>query len=238
MLAGPWPPVLATRGSGGKSGVHAHHGIHLVIAIRGDLRFRAGGRWRSAAGVITPPDVAHEIDATGRDVLIVFVDPESRIGAALEASLAGRVRAIDRTERRALALDVAPIELMHLGAERWLEDVTRALGLDLPSAPKRVHPRVRRALAKLSEGAEPKLDSLARSVGLSPSRFMHAFTASVGIPLRPYVAWLRLQRAAAEIVRGRPLTEAAATAGYSDAGHMTRSFRAMLGMTPSMLRPR
>lgn len=66
---------------------------------------------------------------------------------------------------------------------------------------------------------------------------MHAFTASIGIPLRPYLAWLRLQRAAGEIVRGVPLSSAAAAAGFSDAAHMSRTFRRMLGMAPSMLQP-
>jgi transcriptional regulator GlxA family with amidase domain len=65
---------------------------------------------------------------------------------------------------------------------------------------------------------------------------MHAFTESIGIPLRRYLAWLRLQRAAAAIVGGTPLAEAALAAGFSDAAHMSRTFRAMLGMTPSSLR--
>ena len=37
------------------------------------------------------------------------------------------------------------------------------------------------------------LDAVAARVGLSPSRFLHLFTMSVGVPLRPYVLWLRLQ---------------------------------------------
>ena len=67
---------------------------------------------------------------------------------------------------------------------------------------------------------------------------MHAFTDSVGIPLRPYLQWLKLQRAAAAIAAGKPLAEAAHAAGFSDAAHMTRTFRKTLGTTPSALRPR
>ena len=80
------------------------------------------------------------------------------------------------------------------------------------------------------------LEVLAGAVGLSPSRLMHVFTSSVGIPLRPYLAWLRVQRAAIEIVSGNSLTEAAITAGFSDAAHMSRTFRRMLGIPPSLLR--
>ena len=57
------------------------------------------------------------------------------------------------------------------------------------------------------------------------------------LPVRPYLAWLRLQRAAAAIVAGTPLATAALDAGFADAAHMSRTFRRMLGMAPSMLRP-
>lgn len=84
--------------------------------------------------------------------------------------------------------------------------------------------------------ADTSLEALAARVGLSPGRLMHVFTASIGTPLRPYLAWLRLQRAAAAIVGGMSLTEAAAAAGFSDGAHMSRTFRRMLGLPPSALR--
>ena len=58
---------------------------------------------------------------------------------------------------------------------------------------------------------------------------MHVFTESIGIPLRPYLSWLRVQRAAMAIVNGSLLGEAAHTAGFADASHMTRTFKRMLG---------
>jgi transcriptional regulator GlxA family with amidase domain len=66
---------------------------------------------------------------------------------------------------------------------------------------------------------------------------MHVFTTSVGTPLRPYLAWLRVQRAAMAIISGNSLTDAAHTAGFSDAAHMSRTFTRMLGIAPSLLRP-
>lgn len=65
-----------------RSGKHAHHALHFVLALAGELRARVGERWEVAAGVITAPDAAHEIDAGSREVLIVFLDPESHAGAA------------------------------------------------------------------------------------------------------------------------------------------------------------
>jgi AraC-like DNA-binding protein len=102
-----------------------------------------------------------------------------------------------------------------------------------------IHPGVARVLEHLPErlanSAGSSLDSLAALSGLSRSRFMHAFTESVGVPLRPYVLWLRLQQAMCELMGGANVTTAAQNAGFSDAAHLTRTFRRMLGLTPTEL---
>src|SRR5262245_24938077 len=100
--------------------------MHVVIALKGSLRFRAGARWETGVGVITPPDVRHEIDARGREVLLVFVDPESRAGSVLDSALGGRVRALTPSERAAIGADVDPLALMRGGAERWLDGLVAA----------------------------------------------------------------------------------------------------------------
>ena len=61
---------------------------------------------------------------------------------------------------------------------------------------------------------------------------MHVFTESTGIPLRPYVLWLRVQCAACALTSGYTVTDAAHLAGFSDAAHLVRSMRRNLGMTP------
>ena len=53
--------------------------------------------------------------------------------------------------------------------------------------------------------------------------------------MRPYILWLRLQRASYELMNGATATETAHIAGFSDAAHLTRTFRRMLGTTPKDL---
>lgn len=62
-----------------------------------------------------------------------------------------------------------------------------------PSIDHRVKRVLRDLPSRLAETGAVSLDAVAASVGLSPSRFLHLFTRSVGVPLRPYVLWLRLQ---------------------------------------------
>jgi len=103
----------------------------------------------------------------------------------------------------------------------------------------KIHPRVRRLLKylrdNLGKGADVSLKTLAALSGLSPSRLMHVFTHSVGVPLRPYILWLRLQRGSYELMNGASATQAAYIAGFSDTAHLTRTFRRMLGTTPTDL---
>src|ERR1700678_254257 len=63
-------------------------------------------------------------------------------------------------------------------------------------------------------------------------------TASAKRPacrLRRYVLWCRLRTAAEAAMRGASLTEAAHRAGCADSAHLSRTFRAMLGVAPSLL---
>jgi AraC-like DNA-binding protein len=100
----------------------------------------------------------------------------------------------------------------------------------------RIHPRVNRVLRYLREqlgsAEDLSLTTLAGVAGLSESRLMHAFTESLGIALRPYILWLRVQQACSELAKGASVTEAAVRAGFSDAAHLSRTFRRMLGTTP------
>src|SRR5262245_22575469 len=244
IRAKAWPPVLATRGPGSQSELHAHHAIHFILAVEGEICVRTldSGPWLRAAGVLTAPDILHAVDAGGVEVVVVFMDPESDSGAMFQQAFQGPMRLIDSAERAALMHGADASVFVRDGADEWSRGAARILGLDPPNGRRPVHPRVRKLLSLLRDGRfedDVSLDALAEAVGLSPSRLMHVFTESIGIPLRPYLSWLRLQRAAAAIVSGKAsLTEAAHAAGFADAAHMSRPFKRALGVAPSVLRPR
>jgi AraC-like DNA-binding protein len=236
-----WPPVLATHGPAGPCAWHSHHALRFALALEGQLRVRTQrqGKWESAAGALTAPDAEHMLDAQDAELLLVFIDPESAVGTSFGAALKGPVRLFSDAERKALTRDVVPRAILQSGAQVWAKDAAHALGLPALTAPTALHPRVRKLLGIIrEEGIEEdtSLELLASKVGLSPSRLMHVFTTSIGIPLRPYLAWLRVQRAAVSIVSGDLLSDAAQSAGFSDAAHMSRTFRRMLGIKPSLLR--
>ena len=237
----PWPPVLVTWGPGIESRLHAHHCWHLIVSVDNPMQVRegAGASPASARALVTRPDAPHAVDARGSRVIIVFVDPESEIGERLAQTMgtdALRVPGAAVTSRLRGAL-----EGVLRDPESVKESTSSALSLlgAGDARPALRHPAIRRVLRHLRSAppdVEVSLTALAALARLSPSRFMHAFTDDVGIPLRPYLRWLKLERAASAVARGAGLSEAAHAAGFSDAAHMTRTFRQMLGVTPSQLR--
>lgn len=236
-----FPPTFATMGIGAESAPHAHHAMHLVVARTGDVRVEVQGRAVRAPALVTAPDVPHALDAKGQAIVLVFVDPESddgeRLGAGIDA-----VRTFDEAAR-----DAWIARLPELGPDRgpfdgWVREVVADAASRAGAgarAPRRVHPRVRRVVSHLKtcpSEADTSIAALALLAGLSESRLTHAFRDSVGIPLRAYLLWQKLQRAVLAMSSGRPLAHAAAEAGFADAAHMSRTFRRMLGMSASAIR--
>jgi AraC-like DNA-binding protein len=230
-----WPAAMVVWGPGFKSAAHRHHCVQLLLALKGNLRIRRGADdiWVNCGGTLIRPDALHEVDARDATVLIAFVDAESELGSGLCERIEGDIFSIPPIQLgrwRALLGNV----LSDSNVERWIR--TELLN---GRRPVKLHPNVRRVINYLREqvGVSDKfsLKTLAEISGLSQSRLMHVFTESVGVPLRPYILWLRLQRAACELMDGRSVTEAAHSAGFSDAAHLTRTFRRMLGTTPSDL---
>jgi AraC-like DNA-binding protein len=232
-----WPAALFLWGPGSWSDLHRHHCLQLVMALKGRLRFRerARQRWTRCGGVLVRPDAWHEVDARQTDVLIAFVDPESDLGAALAERTQSHVAPIaPRTIAAWRAQLGQPASLTARRVEPW---VTETLLQDCRPPP--LDHRIKRVLkilpSRLAESESVSLAAVAATVGLSPSRFMHLFTTSVGVPLRPYVLWLRLQYGASELARCASVADAAHAAGFADAAHFTRTFHRMLGATPRQI---
>jgi len=222
-------------GPGFTSTAHAHHCVQLVLAMRGSVRVRRGprARWIRCGAALIRPDVVHEVDAPGETVVIGFIDAACDLGAALVERTEGDITGVGSGEVVAWRAALGS-PLTGTGVARWVEtsllNGKKAMAMD---------PRVQRVLtymrSHLGNSRDLSLKALAAVAGLSPSRFMHRFTESLGVPLRPYILWLRVQRAACELMTGAPISRAVHRAGFSDAAHLTRTFRRLLGMTPSDL---
>jgi AraC-like DNA-binding protein len=230
--------MFAYAGGVGPADLHAHHAVQILVALGEPFALRdGGGRCVEGVAAVIPRDVRHTVEWSRGPILAVYVSPEHAWGRGVALLAAdSRVQSWFDTASPLCGLrgDLAtrlPDEL-----ESQATRVLATLAGVAPRPPP-VHPAIRRLLAELPSrvDGDVRLPALARIVGLSPGRLGHLFSESVGIPLRPYVLWLRIQRAAIEVQRGASLTEAAHAAGFTDSSHASHTFRRMFGVKPSEL---
>jgi AraC-like DNA-binding protein len=232
-----WPAGLAVWGPGHAAAAHAHHAVQLVLPFEGQLRARGSRRprWTRAGAIIVAPDASHEIDPPSTTVLVAFIDPESAMATAMLANAPEPLTLVPpatvRRWRRTLG---APHAVTESRVRGWMLGEF-GTGARFASVDERVTAVVRILRARRGDLGNTSLAHLASAARLSPSRFAHVFTASIGLPVRRYLLWLRLQRATAALASGDTVTEAAYVAGFADAAHLSRTFRRMFGCPPREL---
>jgi AraC-like DNA-binding protein len=145
---------------------------------------------------------------------------------ALQAQLLRAHRAL--VEDDALALEVAV-----LGAVAGLRTHLRPG----PPAPRggHEHAAVRRARAHLAErwAERVSLAELAAVAGLSRFELVRRFRADTGMPPHAFQIDLRIGQARRLLAAGEAPAGVAATCGFADQAHFTRTFRRAVGVTPA-----
>lgn len=130
--------------------------------------------------------------------------------------------------------DAELIEREH-AVHRFVMTLLRATN-DRPA--RRPSPRCPRAVATTRDVIQARyaealsLEELARIAGVSVFHLERSFTRAVGVPIHRYQQLIRLHRAMQLIRLGESLAEVAATCGFADQAHMTRTFRRLHGWTP------
>jgi AraC family transcriptional regulator len=222
---------LLIAGSDGVVPAHSHHAIQVVITMDGEAGIsEKGGPWRSGRGIIVPANVAHSYSGQGSYGAMLFVDPDSSEGVWLR-STESRVTPAAEALRRFCE---RPLESMDVGGLiRW---IVESLCAGAPPA-RRPDPRITQVLDLIASSNDLRvsLERVAASVFLSPSRFQHLFKQQVGLAFRRYLLWRKVTRAMMLIARERTLAAAAQDSDFADAAHLTRTFRQMFGLPPSVL---
>lgn len=81
-----------------------------------------------------------------------------------------------------------------------------------------------------------QLADLAAIAGLSVHHFIRVFRAEVGLTPHAHVVDVRIRRAQALLKGGSSPAATAALVGFADQAHLTRAFKARLGVTPGAYR--
>ncbi|MBJ7413471.1 MAG: helix-turn-helix domain-containing protein [Phenylobacterium sp.] len=211
----------AYRGRAGDNRLHAHTAMQLVFASPGATLRALDGCVVSGTAIMARPGARHALDPV-RDVLLVFLEPQSDLAAFVD-----RVTTPDPVAHLpdAVASLVDRAGSLTSCAAALADAVDREVERDL---------RLARALEFLSQAeGTGAVSRAAEHAGLSPARLRALAQAQLGAPLSGWVAWRRLLRAAEALSGGASLAAAAADAGFVDQAHLSRDMRKVLGITPA-----
>jgi AraC-like DNA-binding protein len=225
----------------GRGDWHSHHALQIALALDGTCRFRsrADDTWREFRGAIVRSHRHHQFEVDGATVAQVFVEPETTEGRALLGHFAGDVCALPDGQRDAMAQLLDAAWQRCASAAEMIAAARAAVGLlaGAIATGDGIDARVTRAIdhirARVQAGVA--LADAAAAAALSPSRFRHLFVQETGISFRAYVLWLRLNVAVEHAMAGGSWTDAAHEAGFADSAHLNRTFRRMLGLSPTAL---
>lgn len=218
------PGAVYYRGPGGDAESHAHRAIQLLVSADGPFELRSGDRVVRSTAAVVRSQARHTLACDSPRMELALVEPDGAYGARL-AGLIGAAPIVD------VAQSLSRAEPLGLSELLGRLDAADAQPRPPPSPP------VLAAVAHIQETLPglPRLAGAAAAAGLSASRLSHVFSAQAGLPFRRFVLWSRLYRVVAEIADGSSLSDAAATAGFSDAAHLSRTFKAHIGLPPSAL---
>lgn len=219
-------------GDMGDNRVHTHHALQMVLAPCETVTVSVHGQGDiTAPGVLIDADVPHRVWPGAAALL--YVERESHTGRTLALACVRGLSLLTERQRDA-ALSVWPLST---GAD--LGPLLAALGLpkSVQAPADRRSDRVRDLLEGLPARSELNgtLAEFASETSLSPSHFRHRVRALVGMPLRPYLRWLRLRLALMSAAAGADLSRAAQDAGFSDAAHLSRTMQRHFGVPPSAI---
>jgi len=210
------------QGAIGDSMLHRHLAAQAVLSTEPVYARQEDGQVCSGPTILLDPLVPHKLDAPCH-VEILFVEPAYAVNlpAGLKRRIAGR-------SDEAVWIEAPPPQRF------WRRFITDGFDAVAPQRPEAIVRSLVLLDGWLAVGRAP-LHRAAASVGLSPDRYRHLFTATIGIPYRRYLLWRRLQLAFQTLEAGGNVTSAAHDAGFADSAHFARTLRAMFGISATQL---
>lgn len=229
---------------GGRAMPHAHHAVQITLSMGPENDafelHTANARPAALRFALVPAHLRHMFDGRGGRVAHVFVAPESREGRALAQRFG--TKAIAELPVGACAPMADSMSRAFFGLRRDEGAVLRAVHslvhrLAGTADPGPLDSRIAAVRGHVGRNLAGKLAlaEAARVVHLSPGRLRHLFMEQTGTTFRAYVVWQRLLRASERMMDGESWTDAAHAAGFADSAHLSRSFRRMFGVSPTMI---
>lgn len=218
--------------------MHDHHAVQIVIGYNTTFEIYYNRAWHRHRVAVIAADTPHRLKRhNGLELIIIWIDDETTLARriALKYLLSQNVAAFDANLFAPLIMEMSAFGHGVQSCEQARSVLKKILCLLLEVEDgilPTIDPRIQKALKIMNNLDIKKVSAkeIANKLSLSESRFSHLFSNEIGIPFRRYLLWLRIRDAIRLIVnKNFSLTDAAHCAHFSDAAHLSRSFKNMFG---------
>lgn len=215
------------------------HSVTLACALTAaPLTVTVGDRqWRGRLLAVRP-FVERHMASAGQPAVLIDLEPQHpHYSAFSRPAGAEPVLAFDDQRFTGLLTCAAAFARQALSGRQLQAALQLQIGDLADSLGRRPapDPRVLQMMASLRLNAALSLAALGQPAGLSATGASRSFVQALGITVRQFALSVKIQRAARFYGSGRPLTEVAQIAGFTDSAHLARVWRRCYGGSPSQL---
>lgn len=227
--------------------VHRHSAAHILISLKGPVRFQVDGQEMTGFGAVIPSGLPHTVcgapDEEGKplsmpSLLLFLFDETTSVAQCIRES-----RLI--TEKQAQTVlqwyrDMREAADAAAAYPSFLRKVLKELALSengqaADSLQAAGDERIRQAYVYIDEhiGSDMTVASIAGHFCMSESRFSHLFRKEAGMSVANYLVFRKLYFTYLGLMKGKNITTAALDAGFSDPSHFSATNKRMFGLSPT-----
>lgn len=227
-----WSGHAAYRGPSLQLGTHSGSVDCFALGLDEPFAVRSEGTAeRRASSALIPARTSHQVVAGDGRMMFFYVDPSAAGSRNLVDQMLDRTSTIAYDHR-----DESALIATWRDAPLPDPEILRKSVLGVVDA-EPIDERIRAAMRILRSrpGDQVSAAEIAAAVDLSPSRFLHLFSAHAGTSFRRYRLWARMSHAAGALSDGADLTTASSEAGFASPSHFSDTFRTMFGLSATAL---
>jgi AraC-like DNA-binding protein len=221
--------------------LHQHYAVQIVISLNNSIVVKSETDDYKAKSILIKSIQSHQLNCHGQQVLILLINPASKIGHLLNKHTKPKDIQIINTSWIKSMSDIAMnLYQEKLTDENFINAMQQATKEYLDTNKgcfQNTDKRILSALDLLEKNTTEiiPLETIASQVFLSASRFIHLFKKETGITYRRMQLWNKLMASVDDITEHKSITELAHTHGFSDSAHYSRTFKQTFGINPKIL---
>lgn len=221
---------------------HKHDTLQLVFDIDKHFLLKdKNSNWLSFSSAIIRASHIHQLDSNNSIQLFIYLDKDSEYGQKLTKKYLKDKNISDLKDSDISKISSKFFKKLLVASDckklfqGFLTIIEHLINFDKPLQNDE---RISKAILFIAntKSQQIRVKDVADHVCLSESRLRFLFKKQVGQPIQSFILWIKVITSLNLVLKGKQITNAAYDTGFWDASHMNRSYKEILGVTPSTIK--